>query len=172
LKISQGILPDKTIFQQKAYKMTVNNKLDKSFGPVGSFAGILVFVAGICSLFFSLYSLFLVLIGAFVSFSYSSVLIDFDKKRIRFSNNLFGIIKTGQWFNVKPDMKIGIRQSNKAWRSYSGGNRSLDIEMLDFRLALYSSDGKMITPIKKTNSLNSAKMELEMMCKQLNLSAI
>lgn len=69
-------------------------------------------------------------------------------------------------------MKIGISQSNKAWRSYSGGNRSIDIEMFDFRLALYGSDGKMITLIKKTNSLNSAKLELKKLFKQLNLSAI
>ncbi len=153
--------------------MIISNKLDQSFGPVGSFAGKVVFVAGVVSIYyFSLYSLILILIGAFVGFSYSGAEIDFDRKRVRFFNNLFGIIKTGKWMNVKPDMKIGIRKSTKTWRSYSGGNRTLDIESQDYRLILYDSSGKMVMPVKKTDSLNIAKSELENLCKQLEVSAV
>ena len=153
--------------------MIINNKLDQSFGPVGSFAGILVFAAGLVSIYyFSLYSLILVLIGAFVGFTNSSTLIDFDKKQIRFSNNLFGVIKTGQWITVQPDMKIGISKSNKVWRSYSAGNRTHDIENKDYRLILYDSSGKIIMPVLKVPDLNSAKSELEKICKQLGLSPV
>lgn len=152
--------------------MIINNKLDKSFGPVGSFAGIVVFIAGLGAFYYSMYSIILVLLGAFVGFSYSSASIDIDNKRIRFTNNLLGVIKTGQWLNLSSDMKIGIKKSKNVWRSYSRGNRTLDIPDEDYRLILTDFQGKPLMTIKKTEGLNSAKSELEKICKQLELSAI
>lgn len=73
--------------------MIITNKLGKSFGPVGSFSGMILFVAGFVLTFFYISGLILVLVGAFVGFSTESALIDPEKKRVRFSNNLFGIIK-------------------------------------------------------------------------------
>jgi hypothetical protein len=149
--------------------MISHNKLDKSFGPVGSFSGIVVFIAGLGTLWFSLFSLILILIGAFIGFSYSGVEIDFDQRRVRFLNNFFGIIKSGQWVNVKPDMKIGIRKSNKAWRSYSGGNRILDVPSEDYRLLLFNASGEKLMPLKKFSDLTTTKKELELICKQLGI---
>ena len=151
--------------------MKANNKLDKSFGPVGSFAGIIVFLAGLGSLYFSWYSLILVLIGSFMGFTYSSTEIDFDRKRVRFLNNLFGVIKIGQWLSVKPGMKIGIIKSRKIWKTYSVGNRELDVTNEDYRLVLYDSSGKKIMPVKKADNMNSAKMELETICRQLEIKS-
>lgn len=153
-------------------KMIIHNKLDQSFGPVGTFSGILVFVAGMATLYFSLYSILLILIGAFVGFTYSSAEIDLGRKRVRLVNNLFGIIKTGTWINVKPDMKIGITRSKKTWRSYSGGNRELDIANEDYRLMLSDFSGKKLIPVSKTSDLHSAKSELEKICNQLEVSSI
>jgi hypothetical protein len=149
----------------------MKNKLDKSFGPVGSFAGIVVFLAGLGTLYFSGFSLILVLIGVFVGFTYSSTEIDFDRKRIRFLNNLFGVIKIGQWMNIKPGMKIGIIKSRKIWKTYSVGNRELDVTNEDYRLVLFESSGKKIMPVKKTDNMNSAKMELETICRQLEIKS-
>lgn len=150
--------------------MIVHNKLDKSFGPVGSFSGIIVFIGGLGTIWFSSFALILILVGAFVGFSYSSVEIDFARKRVRFLNIFFGIIKSGQWVNVKPDMKIGIRKSNKAWRSYSGGNRILDVPSEDFRLLLFNAVGKMMMPLKKVGDLNTARKELDKTCERLEIS--
>lgn len=150
--------------------MNAINKLDKSFGPVGSSAGIMVFVAGLASLFWiSWVSLILILVGAFIGFSHSCVQIDPDRMRVRFVNRLFGIIKTGQWMAIKPDMKIGISKSNKVWRSYSGGNRTLDIPSVDYRLILFNSSGKELMPLKKADNLNDLKVELEELCKRLQI---
>jgi len=68
-------------------------------------------------------------------------------------------------------MKIGIAKSKKIWKSYSVGNRELDITNEDYRLVLYNSSGKKIMPIKKVDNLNSAKMELETICRQLELKS-
>ncbi|MBV5315620.1 MAG: hypothetical protein JZU47_20130 [Prolixibacteraceae bacterium] len=152
--------------------MISHNKLDKSFGPVGSFSGIIVFVAGLASVWFSLFSLLLLVIGAFVGFTYSSTEVDSGQKRVRFLNNLFGIIKTGEWLNVKPDMKIGIRRSGKIWRTYSGGNRTLDSTTEDYRLILYDSKGKELMPLAKAENVDSAEAELERICRQLEINKL
>jgi len=152
--------------------MTTNNKLDKSFGPIGTVAGITIFIVGIILVFFSLSGLFLILLGAFVGFSSTSTFIDFDKKRIKFSNNLFGIIRAGKWLDIATDMKIEIKKSNKTWRAYSQGSRTLDISNQDFRIILYDSANKQIMPVMKTKTLDSAKIEIEKLSNQLGLGII
>lgn len=150
--------------------MIINNKLDKSFGPVGTIAGITIFVVGVILIYFSLSGAFLILIGAFVGFTSTCTIIDLDNKRVRFSNNLFGIIKTGQWIKLEPSMKIEIKQSNKTWRAYSRGNRSVDITDKDFRLFLINENNKQIMPLMKTISHEKAKTELESLTSLLGLS--
>ena len=152
--------------------MITVNRLDKAFGPVGTTAGISLFIAGLIISFFSFTGPILVLIGAFVGFTSTSTLIDHDSRSLKFSNNIFGIIKTGQWIKIEPDMKIGIKKSNKASRAYSKSNLPLDIVIKDFRLILYDSNNKQILTIQKTDSLDSAKVELEKLCNQLGLTMI
>jgi hypothetical protein len=150
--------------------MITNNSLDKSFGTVGSSAGVIVFIAGaiLTCLYFS--ALILVLIGAFVGFTTSSAMIDYGRKRVKFSNNLFGIIRIGKWMSLEPSMTIGIRESNQIYRAYSRGNRALEVTQNDFRLILYDSANKEIMPIKKTESLDAARIELEFESKRLGLN--
>jgi len=149
--------------------MTENNKFERSFGPVGSLAGIVVFLAGLVLTFFHLTAFILVLIGAFVGFSSTSTLIDYDRKRVRFSNNLFGIIKIGRWLNIEPSMKIGMKESDLTWRAFSQGNRALDIVNKDYKIILFDSANKEIMPVKKARSKDQAKIDLEGMGSRLGV---
>ena len=88
--------------------MITNNSLDKSFGTVGSTSGVIVFIAGVILSCLYISALILVLIGAFVGFTTSSAMIDYGRKRVKFSNNIFGIIRIGKWMSIEPSMKIGI----------------------------------------------------------------
>ncbi|MEI7526227.1 MAG: hypothetical protein WCJ95_17915 [Mariniphaga sp.] len=151
--------------------MITNNRLDRSFGTVGSSAGVFVFIAGVILTCLYLSAFILVLIGAFVGFTTSSAMIDYGNKRVKFSNNIFGLIRIGKWMPLEPTMKIGIRELNQTYRSYSRGNQALDVTQNDFRLILYDSANKEIMPIKKTESLDAAKIELEIECKRLGLSS-
>ncbi len=147
-------------------------RLDKSFGPVGSSAGTFIFIAGIISLYFSFAGLVLILLGAFVGFSSSSTTVDFDNRRLRFSNDYFGFIKSGRWISVEPVMKLGIRHEGRAWRAYSRSNRTLDISTDDLRIFLFTSNGRVIMPVMKTDTHGSAEAELEKLGNKLNLSTI
>ncbi|MFO7827840.1 MAG: hypothetical protein R6V23_04415 [Bacteroidales bacterium] len=152
--------------------MIINNKLDQSFGPVGTSAGLFLFIAGIAVTFVSLTGLILVIIGAFVGFTNSSTLVDFDQKKVKFSNNLFGFIPTGQWIPIDEAMKISIKRSRKSWRAYSRSNRTLDTSSKDYRIMLFDKKGKEIMPIKKYPDFESAKADLVQLSNQLGLSTI
>jgi hypothetical protein len=152
--------------------MIVKNKLDKSFGPSGTFAGYTIFIIGLITTYTNLGGLILVLVGAFMGFSSTSTLIDLDKKRIMFSNNLFGFIKTGKWIDIDPTMKVGIKESNITWTTFSRSNRSIDSVKKDFRIVLCDSADIEIMEISKNKSLDAAMAQLETLSRQLGLSAI
>ncbi len=147
-------------------------KLDKPFGPAGTSAGIFLFLAGLVAVLYSLSGIILILIGAFMGFTNTSTRINTGERKIKFSNNFFGIIKVGKWIRIDDGMKIGIRKNNWTWRAYSRGNRTLDISEKDYRLFLYDPGGKEILAIKKTGSLESAKKDMEKLAKELGLKFI
>jgi hypothetical protein len=146
------------------------SKLDKSFGPSGSTAGIVLLCIGVIVTFSNLLGLILVLLGAFLGFTSTCSIIDFDLKRIRFTEKLFGILPTGKWVKIEPGMQIGIKESNITWRTFSSGNRSIDTDVNDFRLVLFDADDREFMPVKKMNSLESALAERKILCNQLGLS--
>jgi hypothetical protein len=147
-------------------------KLDQSFGPAGTAAGSLLFIAGLLVYYHSFYGLILVLLGAFVGFSSTGTVLDSDKKRIKFSNNLFGIIQTGKWIHIDHSMKIGLKQSNKIWTTYSSGNRAMEVENKDYRISLFDSNDNEIMEINKNNSLTSAIDKLEWLSLELGIDKI
>jgi len=152
--------------------MIIKNKLDKAFGPVGTAAGIVLIVAGLITIFTSLLGLILIVLGAFVGFTSTNTVIDFELKRIKFSNNLFGIFSFGKWIPIDPLMKIGIQESEVTWRTYSRGNRALDVEDHDFRIVLFDADDQEIFQIKKMKSQEAAEVEVNSLCSKLELKMI
>jgi len=149
--------------------MIIRNNLDKPFGPMGTSAGIFMLIAGVIAAYYSLTGLILVFVGAFIGFTSTSTLLDTDKKRIKLSNNLFGILPVGQWIEIKPDMKVGLKNTHRGYRAYSRSNRMYDVHNKDIRIMLYSADNKQIMPIKKFDSLDSAKTEMESLINQFGL---
>ena len=152
--------------------MRTINKLDKPFGPAGVSAGVVLCVVGLFTINSSLYSLILIVIGAFFALTSTSTTFDFDKRKVKFSNNLFGVIRLGKWITIEPDMKIGIKKSKQVWHISSLSNRNLEIEDKDFRIFLYDFDEKQILPIKKFGSQNAARVELVKLTKKLGLKQI
>lgn len=144
--------------------------LGKSFGPVGSSAGLFVFIAGLAITYFSPVGLFLFGLGAFLSFSKSTTRIDCGRKRIKFSTDVFGIFSTGHWIDVQAGMYVKLERINKTWRSFSRGNRPLDIAVTGYCLYLYGSDNEKILPIMYTCDYQSAKDAKENLLRQLGLT--
>ncbi len=152
--------------------MIKSYKLDKIFGPVSTSSGIFLIISGLIATYFSFIGLVLILIGFFLGFSNTGTTINIEKKRIRFNNNIFGVIPIGKWVKIQDDMKIGIVKSNKKWRTYSRSNRIIDTQISDYRIFLFDSEGKKIMPICKSNNLDVLKNDLMNFNKELNISLL
>lgn len=147
-------------------------KFDKTFGPVASFSGIIIFIAGLIATYYALTGLVLVFIGAFIGFTDSSTTIDTENKKVKFSDNIFGIIKVGKWISVDKNMQIGIKQRNKVYRTYSRSNRTLDLEIHDKKLYLLDENKNPILPILKVQNNEDTKEEINKISRELNISTI
>lgn len=147
-------------------------KFDKSFGPVASFSGIVIFIAGLIATYFSLTGLILVILGAFIGFTNSSTTIDTENKMIRFSNNILGIIKTGNWINVDKDMQVGIKRDNKVYRTYSRSNRTLDLKVHETKLYLFDKNEKPILPIMRIQKKKDINDEIDKISSILEISRL
>jgi hypothetical protein len=152
--------------------MIVKNKLDKLFGPTGRSAGFFLLLAGAAATYYSLMALILVIFGAFIAFTSTSSILDTNNKRIKLSNNLFGIISVGKWIEISQEMKLGLKKTRMGSRSYSMSNIPLDSHTNDIRIMLFGPDNSQIMPIKKFVSLESSKTELDELSITLGLDKI
>ncbi len=140
--------------------MIKHYKLDKTFGPVGTIAGVTIFMVGIYVLFYSFAGIVLILLGAFVGFTGTVVHIDFDNRKVKLSTNLFGIFSVGHWIPISSVMRLGIKKTNLAWRTYSKGNRTLDTADKNYRIYLFESK-KEVVPLFKAETLEKVNAEIE-----------
>jgi len=147
------------------------NKFDNPFGPAGSWTGIFLFIAGIIYTYFSSIGLILVISGAFIGFTYVSTVIDVNKRRVKHVHNLFGLIPIGRWIKLEYGMTIGLKKQHRGFRTITRGH-SLDTHISDIRIILYSLDNKHILPLKKFNSIESAKKDIEIISHQLELNIV
>jgi hypothetical protein len=152
--------------------MIARNKLDKTFGPFGSSTGLFMLIGGIVATYFSFLGILFIIIGAFAAFTTSSTFIDAENKRIKYSDDLFGIIPIGKWIYIKPEMRLGLKKSHRGYVGYIRGNQPVDIHYNDIRIFLYDSNNKQIMPIKKFDSYESSKNEINILRSSLGLEII
>jgi hypothetical protein len=150
--------------------MIVRNKIERSFGPFGGSTGFFIFLGGLAATWFSAYGLILAAIGAFAAFTSTSTFIDTDKKKIKFSNDLFGIIHAGKWIDVTPDMKLGLKRIHRGYQAYIRGNQPIGIHNVDIRIILYEADNDEIMHVKKFSDRESALIGINELSSLLNLS--
>ena len=151
--------------------MIIENKLDKSFGSVGSFAGYILLLAGILTIRVRIGFLLLIL-GAFLAFSHTGVQIDTERKRIRFYNNLLGFLKIGAWSRLDKFTSLKVAENKRQEQAFSKGNRTLNIEHRDFRVFLISQKKQARVAVKKCKSEEEANEEARELGFQLGIPVI
>lgn len=151
--------------------MVVKNTFSKAFGPAGTAAGYLLLAVGLAAAFYHPEALFLALFGAFVAFTYSCTFIDFDKKRVRFSNMFFGLFPYGPWLAITSEMRVGAKKTKQLYTTYSRGNRQNNIEKLEYRVILYNAYSSPLMPLAKFSTLELAKAEVDRLIATLGVQA-
>ena len=152
--------------------MIVKNKLDKPFGSAASSMGFFILIAGLSILYFSLGGVLLVLVGAFVGFTFTSAQINTATKQVRTVTHYFGIVPIGNWFSVSTSMTLGLKKVHRGHRAISRGNRKLDIHTNDFRVTLFGANKKPIIHLAKFNLLADAKAELRKLSSELGIGLV
>lgn len=141
--------------------MLRKNKITKPFGPAGTTAGLSIFTIGLVYTFYSLTGILLIVVGAFIGFTYELTFIDIEKRKIKFSTMLFGIIPAGKWIYITTGMKIGLEKFNRGFRTYSRGMRTNEVVLKERRIILFGADNKKIGPVKRLKSSEDAGKSIE-----------
>ena len=150
----------------------IENRFGLTFGPFGSSTGFFLILGGIAATWFSVYGLLIVFAGLFALFTDTSTRIDTEGRKIRHSDNLFGLIPIGKWVAISPGMKLGIKKTHRGFVGYIRGTQPMGIHEHDIRIILYGSDNKQIMPLKSFSSLESAREDLKYFSQQLGISVL
>ncbi|MDA3879167.1 MAG: hypothetical protein PF436_02155 [Prolixibacteraceae bacterium] len=150
--------------------METKYKINKSFGPQGSAAGLLLFIVGIIATFYSNIGLFFIIAGAFMAFTNTSTIIDTATRRVKPVEMLFGIFSFGKWIYITDEMKLDVEKTKRGFRILSASNKAADQIESDYRIILYDDNDLPITPLKKFQSRSEAEKEIVNLEDQLGLT--
>ncbi|MDX9891930.1 MAG: hypothetical protein RBS29_05495 [Bacteroidales bacterium] len=146
--------------------MILKNKISYIFGPTGSSSGMIFFGIGLITMLFTWRAAFIMMFGALFAFSRAIVIIDTDKKRVKWCEYYFGIIPVGKWISVDPSMSLGYKITNDGWSARSLSNRRIDVPNENYTIILYDKHDLPIFPLMKV------KTEIEMTEKMELLSTL
>jgi len=140
-----------------------NNNHGKFFGPAQVYMGYTFIVLGLTCSIYSFTILLLVIPGAFLAFTYTGTIIDFENKKVRPYTNLFGILRTGKWIEAAQFSGFKIMKSNRTYTSYSRGNVQLDMNISDISLLLINRNSTRKVLLKRYKSFEEARKGMDEM---------
>jgi hypothetical protein len=138
-----------------------NNNLGKFFSPVQIYMGYVFIACGIFAMTYSFTSLFLIIPGVFMAFTYTGTILDTEKKRVRPYTSLFGFIRTGKWIDTNKFTRFSIKKATRKYTSYSRGSVRFDMDISDIRLLLSDHDGVRKVVINRYGKFEEAQKEME-----------
>lgn len=152
--------------------MTTTHTFGKTFGPTGSFAGYALLAAAVYVLTFSMAGIFLLLLGAFMAFSFTGTRLNTSKKRVIYATFAFGFLPLGKRIKITRFMLLGVKRAHRGWRAYSRSNRTLDMHKTEYRIMLLSHTGDAILPLKAFETEEQARTEMKVLGDTLGISAL
>ena len=145
-----------------------NNKLDKTFGPIGSFAGIVILLFGAYACFYSWIGITTVIVGLFLAFTDTSAKLDFENKRIKYSLNIFGFLSIGHWTEIKQGMRFIVKNPTRVYTANSQSNRKTEVSQKDYRVILQNDKEQDLMAVKKFVDKENAEKYCEEIYSRLN----
>ena len=152
--------------------MQINHTLDKSFGPTGSFSGLLLVLVGVILVPFYWTGAILIILGAFVGFTANGCEINTDTRKYRQYHLLLGLIKTGTWHSLDRFKGLRVVNTRTSHRSYSLSNRSTVITKEDFRVVLESGTPQLRVEAIKSKTKEEADEEARKLAKILGMEVL
>lgn len=147
----------------------IENKLDYSFGPSVRFAGYFMIFGGILVIRESIIAFVLILIGIFIGFSISGIIIDMENNRIKYYTKVFWIYKQGNWRKLSEFNQLILLKNRKVYTTHSRSNRTIQTKGSGYYIYLVNSITHMKTPIKKCKGLEEGKSNINWLSEKLDI---
>jgi hypothetical protein len=139
----------------------IDNKFGKFFGPSLTYTGYALMAAGLLSISYSLTSLFLIIPGLFIAFTYTGTIIDTENKRVKPYTSHFGFIRTGNWIEVNQFSRFSIEKATRGYTAYSRGSVRLDMKISDINLLLIYKEKKGKVVLNRFTKFEDARNEMD-----------
>jgi hypothetical protein len=135
----------------------------KFFGTSGQFTGYALIAGGLVALFTtnSPVSMFIIVPGIFMAFTFSGTIVDTDKKRIKPYTCIFGVFNAGKWISLNLFTRFHIAKVTGRYTAYSRGNVRFDMDVSDVRLLLVNNDDTVKIAINKFKNFEEAQKAKE-----------
>jgi hypothetical protein len=122
--------------------MIKHYKLHKICGPSGIFAGYVLLVTGILTVYFTLTAIPLLLLGIFMSFSYRESQIDMETKMYRTDILLGGFLTVGEWHDFRNSDSILVEKITGRYLPFSRKSDKLRPFQPVFRISVKNAERK------------------------------
>ena len=139
--------------------MITHYKLGKLFGPSMVFAGYILMVFGLLTIYFSLTSFGLTLLGAFLAFTRSGTIVDSEKRQYKNYLRIFGLITVGKEKPFNRDDNIEVKKFKGSYITSSWSNRQSKIKVSDYRIYLTKAHTKKKTILARFDTEEEALAE-------------
>ena len=139
--------------------MTTHYKLGKIFGPSMVFAGYILLVFGVLTIYFSLTSIGLALLGGFIAFTTSGTIVYAEQKLYKIYLRLFGFITVGKQKGFNKGDQIEVKKFKGSQVTYSRSNRQMKVEAIDYRIYLINSGSMKKVLVARFDNEDEAQEE-------------
>ena len=122
--------------------MIINYKLGKIFGPSMVFAGYILMVFGVLTLYFTISSIGLILIGVLIAFSSSGTIVEPELQKYKNYLLLAGVLQIGKKQAFEKEDRIEVKKFKGKHLSFSRSNRQSAVDSNDYGIYLITSRSK------------------------------
>jgi len=122
--------------------MITHYKLGKIFGPSMVFAGYILMAFGVLSLYFTISSIGLILIGAIIAFTTSGTTVETERHQYKKYLLLAGVLQIGKKQIFEKEDRIEVVKFKGKHLSISRSNRQSAVDSNDYRIYLTTSGSK------------------------------
>jgi hypothetical protein len=153
---------------------SADNKIDKLFGPAGSFTGLSMAVFSVVAFIYgsAVTGIVLLIAGLFMAFTFSGTIIDYRKRRIKSYTCLFGFLNIGKWTDINEFSRFTISRSRRTYTALSRANVPLTLKTCDIRLKLLNKTGSLQVTVGKYDSFESARNAMTRLISDLELTGM
>lgn len=148
--------------------MIIRNRLDKSFGPMPAFAGIVLSVAGILMIC-HLTGISLLVAGALLATATDETTIDTDRKRIRSGTRLLWMFTLGKWQEISEFTGVTLIPVCRKYSVNSRSNQQQTSGEKDYRIYILDKLHKPAFALEKFAGRSEALEEMDRLAQILQL---